>query len=128
MGVDFYPCKSCEEVFCDCGDYVWCAQCGSKWCSDDCASDDWYEKANCSLGICISEEGCLENYNEECPKYCSSDDIYYDCDGCENYVETSCKYCRKADYEDSELLNYALNMLDISRNDFIAAINEGKGE
>lgn len=41
MGVDWYPCKSCEEVFCDCGDYTRC-ECGERWCSLECAEDDGY--------------------------------------------------------------------------------------
>lgn len=120
MGVDFYPCKSCGEVFCDCGEYVCCIECGSKWCSDDCASDDGYEKECCKLGKDVEEQYCNEK--------CEFTDEEGSCSKCNNYVYEGCNYCRHEDYEDSELLKYALEALDMSRNDLIEAINLQKQE
>jgi hypothetical protein len=40
MGVDFYACDICGEVFADCGDYVSC-ECGGRFCSNDCAHMDY---------------------------------------------------------------------------------------
>lgn len=32
MGVDFSTCDSCDEVFCECGPYAVCEDCGSYLC------------------------------------------------------------------------------------------------
>jgi hypothetical protein len=37
MGVDFYNCEVCGEIFADCGEYVSCDGCGAHWCSKECA-------------------------------------------------------------------------------------------
>lgn len=120
MGVDWYSCKSCGNTFPDCGDYVYCDKCYSKWCSEDCATDDGYIKANCKLGLEISSEGYLEDCVDDCPRYCNSENDDFDCEGCENYTPTSCNYCRKDDFEDSEVLQYILdNILNKSREEII---------
>lgn len=124
MGVDWLSCNNCGNTFPDCGDFVRCNDdCSKEWCSESCAKDDGYTKAKCKLGLDIDIEGFLEDDPSECPVYCNSSEEYMECDGCVNYIPTSCMYCRKEDYEDSELLNFALKMLDISRNDLIEAIN-----
>ncbi len=51
MGVDFYPCKDCGETFPDCGSYVFCEGCSSRFCHNDCADmrylDDNQDEQNC---------------------------------------------------------------------------------
>lgn len=42
MGVEFFPCDSCGESICDCGDYERCG-CGRKWCNEKCATKDGYD-------------------------------------------------------------------------------------
>lgn len=42
MGVDFYNCEICEEIFNDCGHYGHCAKCESTLCGD--CYDKMYEK------------------------------------------------------------------------------------
>jgi DNA-directed RNA polymerase subunit RPC12/RpoP len=63
MGVDFYSCSNCEEVFSDMNDEsIYCEGCGYRWCSLDCAE---YE------GIQYNEE---EDYYENC-NYCRNEDF-----------------------------------------------------
>lgn len=42
MGVEFYTCDNCGETFADCGEYVSCETCWTKWCCDECAEEDGY--------------------------------------------------------------------------------------
>lgn len=36
MGIEFFPCSNCEEIFPDCGDFFNCDTCHYCFCSDDC--------------------------------------------------------------------------------------------
>ena len=121
MSVDFYPCSRCGEVYCDCGDYVTCSEdaggCGRDWCSDECAEKDGYNTEYCKLDKEV-EYGYCQDECELSDGGC--------CTKCKNYIGASCNYCRHEDYEDSELLEFALKMLDISKNDLIEAVNCGK--
>lgn len=101
MGVDWYSCKSCEDTFCDCGDYVSC-ECGEHWCSDECAEADGYKRESCKLRYDVDDNEC------ESSCYC-----------CENHIESSCKYCREEDFSDEVLLDYALQKLGLPREDLI---------
>jgi len=66
MGVDFYNCKKCNEVFADCGDYVYCPKCYENWCCDECAEKDGlilisdedgdYIEDECSCNFCRQED------------------------------------------------------------------------
>ena len=40
MSIDYYSCNNCGETFPDCGDYVSCEGCGTKWCCDECAEEE----------------------------------------------------------------------------------------
>lgn len=91
MGVDFITCERCGHNFPDCGDFVRCNdECGIDWCSYECAEEDGY----------------IQNYEE-------------DENGWEIDMST-CKYCREEDFDDSELLVYALKLLDCSRDGLVA--------
>lgn len=92
MGIDYYVCdnKNCGEGFPDVGEYVMC-ECGCNWCSDECAEEDGFQ----------------EEENGFTP------------DGSKWEQETSCKYCRKEDFNDGELLRFALGKLSLSRNQLI---------
>ena len=35
MGVEFYTCENRGTTFPDCGEYVSCETCGTKWCCDN---------------------------------------------------------------------------------------------
>ena len=50
MSVEYYNCKHCSEIYCDCGGYYSCELCGSTWCCRKCAIED---------GLCITEESQL---------------------------------------------------------------------
>jgi len=34
MGVCYYNCDICEEIYCDCGDYSYCEKCETSFCED----------------------------------------------------------------------------------------------
>lgn len=112
MGVDWLSCNNCGETFPDCGDFVSC-ECGERWCCDECAEEDGYRKASCKLGY--------DEYDNECEEdYCS--------DSCEHYISQSCKYCREEDFEDYELLEFALKNLGISRDRLIELYKKNREE
>lgn len=99
MGVDYYSCKNCGETFPDCGDYVGC-ECGKHWCSDECAEVDGFQE----------EEDGFQPVDSQWEQ------------------ETSCQFCRKEDFEDSELLTLALELLKITREDLVAMFSRQNGE
>lgn len=127
MGVDWLACDNCGETFPDRGEFVMCGDdCNKVWCSDECAEEDGFTYAKCKLGLELSSEGFLEDDYSKCPRADNrSDDEWIDCDGCGNYTPTSCKYCRHEEYEDSELLDKAMELLNCDRQ-FL--INKIKGE
>jgi hypothetical protein len=100
MGVDYYACNNCGDTFPDCGYYVSC-ECGQHWCSESCAEADGHKK---------------EDYIDE-------DGEVYEGEG-----ESSCSFCREEDFEDYELLNFALDKLDLSRQDLIKMYSENKSK
>lgn len=59
MGVDFLICTLCNETFPDCGDYMMCADCCSRLCSD-CMED--YEQDD--DGIILDCPVCTGVYDE----------------------------------------------------------------
>lgn len=115
MGVDFYSCHYCEDTFPDCGEYVNC-ECGNHWCSMECAEEEGFVSQYCKLHPDLDDSELMDEYaRKHCNrKYCSDD--------CENYVLSSCKFCREEDYEDRELLEQALNLLNMSREELIRKI------
>lgn len=119
MSVDFLVCKNCGETFCDCGDYVGC-ECGEHWCSEEYAEADGYKREYCKLG-CNKDNDKMDNCvkKEEYDK-----DEYVSCWNCENNIECSCNFCRNEDYNDITLLNKALSLLDMSREELIKRINQ----
>lgn len=117
MGVDFYPCSNCGDTYCDCGDYITCNEdaggCGRDWCSDDCAIEDGYEKEHCKKGYDVY-------YGEPDESDCEMDS----CIECEYFVPDSCSYCRKELFEDSDLLEKALEMLGLTKEELIEKMKE----
>lgn len=109
MGVDFYSCNKCGEVYADCGYYVTCEEdvggCGRSWCSDKCANDDGYVECSCKLGKDLDDR---EAYCEDgCEKY---KDKYDSCSSvdCEHFIEASCNHCRNEDFEYEDVVDYLL--------------------
>lgn len=57
MGVEFYPCAGCNEVWCDCGDFFSCSTCESTFCSEECGGRQvikagekrWQDETTCVL-------------------------------------------------------------------------------
>lgn len=111
MGVDFYACHYCGDTFPDCGEYVSCG-CGMNWCSEECAEEEGYVPEHCKK---YNVYGYDDLENERGIKNCN----YDNCDECSEYVQESCNYCRNEDYEDSELLDKALELLNITREELI---------
>lgn len=116
MSVDFLVCNNCLDTFADCGSYVVCENCGTAWCSYDCAEEDGYMKEHCSKHPDLDNRELMEHYREH---HCDFDD----CTECEHYNPESCKYCRKEDYEDGVLLDKALELLKMSREELVSIIN-----
>lgn len=69
MGVDFYSCDCCGEVFDDCGYWESCRNCNNVYC-DECVSKIKYIKDETgdviSCPICIDEE--LKNKKDKIDK------------------------------------------------------------
>ena len=124
MGVDWNSCSHCGETYPDCGDYEICSEdrggCGREWCSYECALEDGYVKERCKLG---REVDC-SSPTDECKL--SKEGKYGDfsCEECSNYVPESCSYCRNEAFEDSELLEYALQGLKMSKQELIECLKE----
>lgn len=101
MSVDYYACDNCGDTFPDCGTYVSC-ECGRNWCCDECAEDQGYQGASCKL-----------NYD------CDDNECEIECWKCENQIESSCSFCRKEIFDDVELLDYALHLLALTRDELM---------
>lgn len=121
MGVDYYTCKNCGENFPDCGDYVSCESCFAHWCSNECAKEDGHIKEHCRKYPELDDRDLMEEYREN---HCDCED----CCDCEYYEPESCKYCRHEDYEDDILLDKALGLLNMSRDDLVDKINKDSGK
>lgn len=119
MGIDYYNCDKCNGIYADCGYYVTCNEeaggCGSSWCSNECAIDDGYIPHSCKLGNALEEgEACPEG---EC-EHSDNDD----CWECEHYTNTSCKHCRGEIVSDEDILEYALTLLNKTKEELISEI------
>ena len=116
MGIDYLTCHNCGETFPDCGSYVSC-ECGESWCDEECAKEDGFIEEHCTkynvYGYDELEE-CADEH-EDCGDYCAD---------CEYYKESSCNICRKEDFEDYELLNFALDKLHLTRQELISKYKE----
>lgn len=117
MSVDYLVCENCGDTFPDCGYYVTCEGCGTDWCSDECAQEDGFVREHCSKYSYLNNRDLMEEYREE---YCN----FEYCTECEYYNPESCKYCRKEDYEDYVLLDKALELLGMSREELVKLVNE----
>ena len=116
MSVDYLTCNYCEENFPDCGYYVLCESCGTNWCSEECAEQDGFIGENCAKYQYLYDRDLMEEYRET---HCD----FEDCTECEHFRPDSCKYCRKEDYTDDVLLDKALELLKMSREELVKVIN-----
>lgn len=82
---------------------------GVDWYTCDCCGENFPDCVWCDCGKSWCSDKCAEKDGYQMPD--EGDD-----DGPE---ETSCKFCRSEDVEDSELLKHCLKMLDISREDAV---------
>lgn len=121
MSVDYYVCNYCDDTFPDCGCFLTCESCGTKWCTDECAKQDGYIREHCEKHPDLDCRDLMESYRET---HCS----YEDCYDCDYYEPDSCKYCRHEDYNDYVILEKTLELLNMTREDVIKLINNEKGE
>lgn len=123
MGVTYLVCKYCGETYHECSDYIQCDgehRDWTTWCSEECAKADGYENAQCKKGIELIYNG---RATDEC-EFLDYDGI---CDReCKNFIPESCKYCRHEDYEDDILLEFALGLLNKSREELVDNYNASK--
>ena len=73
---------------------------------------DWHACSRCGdtfcdVGYFVSCEGCGKNW---CSDKCAELD---------GFKDDCCKYCRKEDFKDDVLLKYALELLDLNREELI---------
>lgn len=116
MSIDYYSCNNCGETFPDCGDYISCEGCGTSWCCDECAEEDGYVAEHCKK---YDVYGYSDLDDERRIRDCE----YSYCNDCPEYVSDSCKYCRNEDYDDLTLLNKALEMLHMKREELVEVYN-----
>ena len=118
MSIDYYSCNNCGETFPDCGDYVSCEGCGTNWCCDECAEEDGFIAQHCKkYNVYGYSDMEAEREIRDCEySYCS--------DECPESVGDSCKYCRNEDYDDLTLLNKALELLHMKREELVEVINK----
>ena len=55
MGVDFYNCCVCNEIYSDCGEYGSCEGCGRSWCGRCDIETFWYDDDIC-CDLCFSTD------------------------------------------------------------------------
>lgn len=91
MGVDYYVCVHCGESFPDCGYYVHC---------------EGYIKG---VGYCDSVWCSVECAEADGAIYDSHSD----------YAPSSCKYCRKEDVMNDQLIEFMLKYFNLSREDMV---------
>ena len=129
MSVDYSVCSYCGNSFCDGYGSPVCEEmsggCGRKWCSDECAKEDGHIEEHCKLGRKVVH-GYPESEEYKCDLALKGRDGYLSCEECEGYVPESCSYCRNEAFEDSELLEFALQGLDMSKEDLIEALRLSK--
>lgn len=90
---------------------------------------DWYSCNKCgeTFPDCGDYVGC-ECGEHWCSEECASEHGYRREEACEenDWVESSCKYCRKEDVEDYALLSTALKLLGLTREDLVKKHFESK--
>lgn len=101
MSISWKSCNVCGTTFPDCGDYVYC-ECNRYWCSYECAQENGFTELD------------EDDYTEE---------EWY------NLTEEqkrSCNYCRGEEFEDFELLEFALDYFGCTREALITSYKERK--
>lgn len=114
MSAEILTCKVCNENYHECdGDRVIC-DCGEKWCSTMCAELNGYKKNGCS------------DVKYDCETYNLNGDR--DCEYCEYYVQDkSCGHCRGEIISDEYILEKALFLLKMTKEDIENLLKEERG-
>lgn len=119
MGVDYYSCNYCDGIFSDCGHYITYKTCGTRWCSNECAEEDGWVDEHCNKYPVLDDRDLMEFYRK---KHCE----YKNCCDCEHYNPASCKYCREEDYTNYVLLDKALDLLAMTREELVGIVRKRK--
>ena len=108
MGVDFYACDNCDEIYDDCGGlYDVCEECGKRICYD-CQVDMGMRDDN----IYFSEGAIpLKDYWEEEKWETTSGEQRT------SYNLTSCPYCKLEEQDDEMILDYVLNKYKVTKSE-----------
>ena len=102
MSIDYYVCAYCGKPFSDAGHFICCDNCGTIWCSDECAKADGYTEEHCNL---IPELYGWEELSDYRTEHCNDSN----CLDCGNYVPDGCGYCREDLYTSDELFEMVLS-------------------
>lgn len=99
MGIDYLTCTACGDAFPDCSGYVTCNEdfggCGSRFCRQECAQ---YQKGP------AEEDGDYQAFSRMTAKK-------------QEREKSSCTDCRGENATDTNLLNFLLELTDMSRGE-----------
>ena len=89
-------------------------------------SVDFYPCDNCGEVFCDCGEyvKCEDCGKHWCCTECADEDGFKIEQDDEESYRTSCKYCRGEEFTDEELLDYALKLLDLNREELVAKKNK----
>lgn len=113
MGVEYFPCHTCNEIICDAGDFGSCEICENVLCID-CVKK--YKREHCEdCGKLPDQCICID---EKCD--CGEKD----CEECQDgplprlfITQVICKFCDHLDVTDAVLLKFLLKKLKMSKKE-----------
>ncbi len=117
MGVDYYNCDECGEIFDDCsGMYNYCEECGKRlcfWCQVELnmrTEPEHFQDGAETLGEYWSESGWTDSKN-----------IFH-----KSYTLTICPYCCGEVIDDETIMEYLLNKVNMQKSEVVDQIKKTK--
>ena len=118
MSLAYYVCNHCGEIMVN-DVYEECSSCERVWCSDECATKDGHNPVWCDK---------YEEYGaHRISKLRKEHNCKTNCESCSYYVKESCDYCRGDNFDDIVLLENALYLLGISREQLCDIVKKSNG-
>ncbi len=133
MGVDFYNCAECTEIYADCGDYTTCDVCGRGFCSacEDVTTE--FELECEGVGDCVESMGWVDPdvvREEDVDGVCTCCDVVKNFRKNQIHHETYrvCEKCLTVkdpyDVGDTHIISYLLKLTQKSRNEVVEDIKK----